>query len=370
MRFFYLFIGTLFLTACANKSDGFVIDVHIEGLPEGTQVFLNKFDGLNPALIDSVEVQNGRFRFEGVATDTTLAVISFEDQKTPIFFFLENAHLKVAGHADSIYKAQISGSKTNEAYVQVRDHISQLNQEANETFLQSRNISPDDSLKIKALSNQFEALQEEIKSYSLTYTKQHTDSYVSLFLLFDLFDALEDERMQELSGIFYSLHPSIQESSLGKGFLNQLNRLNALAIGGTAPDFIAPTPDGDAFKLSNLTAEYIILDFWASWCTPCRAENPRLVRLYEEFHNRGLDIVSVAMDNSRDLWRKAIQKDGIGAWHHVSNLMYWEEPIAKDYGVLAIPKTFILNRDFEILATDLRGKELETFIRNKFSKTD
>lgn len=370
MRFFYLLICSCCILACSNNSKGFVIDAQIENLADGTKVFLNKFDGLIPALIDSAQAENGQFRFEGIVPDTTLAVISFEDKKTPIFFFLENAHLKVAGHNDSIYKAQISGSKTNEAYVQVRDHISQLNQEANETFLQSRNISPDDSLKIKALSNQFEALQEEIKSYSLTYTKQHTDSYVSLFLLFDLFDTLEDERMQELSGIFYSLHPSIQESPLGKGFLNQLNRLNALAIGGTAPDFIAPTPDGDAFKLSNLTAEYIILDFWASWCTPCRAENPRLVSLYEEFHNRGLDIVSVAMDNSRDLWRKAIQKDGIGAWHHVSNLMYWEEPIAKDYGVLAIPKTFILNRDFEILATDLRGKELETFIRNKFSKTD
>lgn len=363
MRVWLIFFCALFMVACEHKSENFTVEAQIEGLENGTRVYLSKYEGFNLATVDSAVSQSGQFEFNIPVSDTTLAVISIDEHNSSIFFFLDNAPLRVQGHIDSLYTTNINGSNTNEDFVKVRNHINRLNQQANNLFLNSRNIPPEDTLKIRKQNEDFYALQNEIKSYSLNFARQHPESHVSLFLLFDLINTVNDEELQELPEIYYSLQPSIQKSALGVSFLEQLNRLNSLVVGATAPDFIAPTTEGDAFKLSTVKAEIIILDFWASWCGPCRSENPKLAKLYKELHPRGLEIVSVSLDNSRELWKEAIQKDGIGAWHHVSNLMFLDEPVAKDYGVLAIPKTFVLDTHFNILAIDLRGSDLEKFIR-------
>lgn len=368
MKVYCLLILALVATACQKKPEGFEIKAHIENLSDGTKVYLSRYEGLNLAVIDSAVSSNGKLHFTGSTPDTTLAVLSIEGFNTGIPLFLENAALQIHGHIDSLYQTRITGSQTNEEFIRARNHINGLNQYANEVFMQSRNVSPEDSLEINQLQKTYDSIQKSIKTFSSDYIREHSKSYVSLFLVFDLFSSIEEEQLPNISEMYYSLHPAVQNSPLGKGFLEQLARMTPLQQGDPAPDFVAPLVNNDAFKLSNLEAKLVILDFWASWCTPCRAENPLLVKLYDEFHKQGLDIVSISLDNNRSLWEKAIAKDGIGNWHHVSNLMFWAEPVAADYGVLAIPQNFVLDADKKILAVGIRGKQLEDFIRKKMAE--
>lgn len=131
-------------------------------------------------------------------------------------------------------------------------------------------------------------------------------------------------------------------------------------IGDYAPTFTAPTPDGATLNINDIDAKVTILDFWASWCGPCRKENPNVVKMYNQYHDKGLEIVGISLDKAqqKDRWLKAIEQDGL-TWKHVSNLQGWQEPIAQTYGVRSIPATYILDKDGKIVAKNLRGKALE-----------
>jgi thiol-disulfide isomerase/thioredoxin len=137
-----------------------------------------------------------------------------------------------------------------------------------------------------------------------------------------------------------------------------------LKKGDLAPDFTAPTPEGQQITMSKIKGKVTIIDFWASWCKPCRIENPNLVKVYNEYHDKGLEIISVALDrvNKKEFWTKAIQKDQLN-WYNVSNLKYWNDPIAKAYNVNSIPATFIIDENGVIIADRLRGADLETKIK-------
>ena len=141
--------------------------------------------------------------------------------------------------------------------------------------------------------------------------------------------------------------------------------MTTLQIGDKAPDFSAPSPEGDQVKLSAIKGKVTIIDFWASWCKPCRIENPNLVKLYKEYHSKGLEIISVSLDREtqKEYWIKAIEKDQLN-WYNVSNLKFWQDPIAKAYGVNSIPATFILGENGILIAERLRGAELDAKIKS------
>ncbi|WP_397363071.1 peroxiredoxin family protein [Olleya sp. R77988] len=131
-------------------------------------------------------------------------------------------------------------------------------------------------------------------------------------------------------------------------------------IGDYAPTFTAKTPEGTDLALADIKGEVIILDFWASWCEPCRRENPNVVKMYNKYHDKGLEIVGISLDKAgqKQRWTNAIQKDKL-TWKHLSNLKGWSEPIAQTYGVRSIPATYILDGEGKIIAKNLRGKALE-----------
>lgn len=140
-----------------------------------------------------------------------------------------------------------------------------------------------------------------------------------------------------------------------------------LMIGGTAPDFSQETPEGQLLTLSELRGKVVLIDFWASWCGPCRKENPNVVRVYEKYKGEGFDILSVSLDNKRDRWLKAIEQDGL-EWHHVSDLQGWGNEVAQTYGVHSIPHTILLDQDGKILARNLRGRSLEAKLAELFGQ--
>lgn len=145
----------------------------------------------------------------------------------------------------------------------------------------------------------------------------------------------------------------------------QLDAMQAFLIGGTAPDFTQKTPEGTDLKLSDLRGKVVMIDFWASWCGPCRRENPNVVRLYNQYKSKGFEILGVSLDNTKDRWLQAIQQDGL-TWKHVSDLKYWQNEAAQIYGVRAIPQTVLLDAEGKIIARNLRGPALEEKLAELF----
>jgi thiol-disulfide isomerase/thioredoxin len=361
----YLSLIILTFGACQNQSEGYRLDAQIDALPADTKVYLSRLEGLNLATVDSALAVDQKVSFEGVVQDTTIYFLSFENTGGGIPFFLENTALQIKAHVDSLYNANITGSQTNIDLMTYRNASNELNQKGSLIFQQARNLDPSDTIQAKAMQDAFEKVQEEADALNYDFVKTHPDSYASLFVLFDIF-SFETEDKFKLSELYYSLNDNIQQSLLGNAFRAQLERYQSLQIGAIAPDFIGPSADGGAVKLSQVKGAVTVLDFWASWCVPCRAENPRLAKMYEDLKDKGLEIVSVSLDRDGADWREAIKKDGMKDWHHVSNLMFWEEPIAREYNVLAIPQTFVLDENLTIIASDLRGEGLEAFVRARF----
>lgn len=143
-----------------------------------------------------------------------------------------------------------------------------------------------------------------------------------------------------------------------KELAQKMKVASRLAIGSPAPDFTQATPEGESMALSELRGQYVLIDFWASWCGPCRKENPNVVRLYEKYKEAGFTILGVSLDKNRERWLQAIEKDGLG-WHHVSDLKGWSNAVAQDYNIRSIPRTLLLDPEGNIIAKDLRGPSLE-----------
>ncbi|MEL7119736.1 MAG: TlpA disulfide reductase family protein, partial [Bacteroidota bacterium] len=152
--------------------------------------------------------------------------------------------------------------------------------------------------------------------------------------------------------------------------LNQLiEQQRAFMIGGVAPDFSQNTPKGEAMKLSDLRGKVVLVDFWASWCGPCRRENPNVVRLYNQYKEQGFDILGVSLDRDKSRWLGAIEKDGL-TWNHVSDLKGWQNAVAKMYNVSSIPQTLLIDQEGRILAKNLRGPALEQKLAEIFSENE
>lgn len=142
---------------------------------------------------------------------------------------------------------------------------------------------------------------------------------------------------------------------------------NATAIGALAPELAFENPDGKILKLSDLRGKYVLIDFWASWCGPCRKENPNVVRLYQQYHEKGFEVFSVSLDKDKNSWIKAIEKDNLLWPNHVSDLKYWSSQGAKIYGVSSIPSTFLIDKEGRIIGKNLRGSELANKLESLFA---
>ena len=166
------------------------------------------------------------------------------------------------------------------------------------------------------------------------------------------FVGLAEQYVEEFSGD----NPGIAQQLMG-----QISKAKAKMIGAIAPEISLPTPEGDTVHLSDFRGKVVLVDFWASWCGPCRRENPNVVRLYNKYKDQGFEILGVSLDRSKDSWVKAIEKDGL-SWQHISDLKYWKSIAAQTYGVSSIPYTLLLDEEGKIVAKKLRGAELETMV--------
>ncbi len=347
---------------CNSKPEGFTIAGNLEGeIADGTPVYLRKSDTKNQLVtVDTTEVISGAFSFTGMQESPEIHYIMVEYLNGNIPIVVENGNIEVSAQKDSLKFARIRGTLQNDLFSDFLDASRELSNKAQSMNRDMRNAAAArDTAVMSSLREEYFELQEEAKNMELNFAKENPNALISALIISkaQVTKSLSDD---EIKKMYNALSPEIKETSAAKNIWAKLDNGEKTAIGSRAPNFSAPTPSGEELALNDVLGKATILDFWAAWCKPCRAENPNVVRIYNKYKEKGLSILGVSLDRRAEDWKKAIADDGL-EWHHVSNVQYFDE-IAKLYNVNAIPATFILDENGVIVAKDLRGPDLEAKI--------
>ena len=358
---FILSIILLTLISCNSNSDTYTLEGNAVGFEDGTKVFVNIITNNNqPKVIDTLIVNSGTFK--GLYPKSELLSINLlqvENTKATVLYFPENSNLKATLYKDSIQSSFIVGSQQNDSYKEFMDQLRKFNKiksEKSELFKQARREQ--DGIAAKDLQSEIQDISVAENDYKIQFVSDNPNSLFSVLLLTELVNKKEISSA-DASTIINKYSPKIAATPSSKSLKINIQSMKKADIGGVAPNFSAPSPDGNQLALNDVLGKYTIIDFWASWCKPCRRENPNVVKVYEEYHDKGLNIISVSLDKAgqKERWTKAIEADKMN-WEHVSNLKGWNEPIAKMYNVRSIPATFLLDENGTIIAKNLRGAAL------------
>ena len=373
--FLIAILGTM-IFACKTETntpiDGYRVIGEAPGIYNGIRVYLNSVDvNGRPIAKDTAIVMNERFKFEGDMEKPEMVILSVNSVNGNFPFVLEQKELNLKVNKDALDQSEISGTKANDALMEYHNTIKTIT-ESSAKLRDQYNIAinPEDK---KTVSKKIVENNLKKEDYPFTFLNANNDNYFSVILA----DNLLKERKKDVSRIaesFNGFSEDIKSSDLGKTVQEKIAAakievaaLNATEIGQKAPSFSAPSTDGKMIALNDIMGKVTIVDFWAAWCGPCRRENPNVVQVYEKYHDKGLEIISVSLDGNRRqqdpkaAWLQAIEDDKLN-WHHVSNLNYFNDPVAKAYNIKSIPATFILDEKGNILAKNLRGNNLENKI--------
>jgi len=358
-----LLVGIVLLSACANDPDGFRIRGTISGeVSDGTKVYLKGIDeNYRPVSdLDSTTIQNGKFSFEGAVNLPELRYIFIDSLTGNIPVINDKGTIEISAQRDSLSFAKLKGTPQNKLFSGYLEDSRSIGLKAQSISRDVRQAQAEGNSEVfEALREEMFELQEEAKTFELDFVKENTNSLISVFILEKVL-AGKVLPESEIKTLLESLSPEIQETPVAKKVKGKLDKAMSTSIGAKAPNFSGPTPSGEELALYDALGKVTILDFWAAWCKPCRVENPNVVRVYEKYHDKGLNIFGVSLDRKAEDWKKAIADDGL-AWNHVSNVNYFDE-IAQLYNVNGIPATFILDADGVIVAKNLRGPALEAKI--------
>ena len=349
----------IIISACDSKPEGFEINGKIEGaMAEGTSVYLRKTENMSQIVdVDTTFLRDGQFKFVGKQESPEMYYIFFEHERRSIPVVLENAKITVSAKKDSISYAKVRGSYQNKVFGEFIEASTKLASKAQTMNRDMRDAAAArDTAVMNSLREEYFDLQQEAKDLEVSFVKENPDALISALLIGKAL-ATKSLPMEEIKELYEGLSPEIQATENGKDIKSKLEKDAKTAIGTKAPNFSAPTPSGEELALNDVLGKATILDFWAAWCKPCRAENPNIVKLYNKYKEQGLSIMGVSLDKRAEDWKKAIADDGL-EWHQVSNVQYFDE-IAELYNVSAIPATFILDRNGIIVAKNLRGPALE-----------
>jgi peroxiredoxin len=360
-RLLYLFITVLIISCNENNPNSYQLEGTALGYDDGTQVYYYEIDGNNQSKVtDTLEVINGKFSASyPKIDDTALHFIRVGNGNANILFFVENENIKATIYKDSIQASFVSGGKQNELYVEYQKESAKTAKKRLEiTKALNQAQLEQDGIVITERRQELNALSTGELAFKRKFVRENGSSLFGLMLLSEMFSNQEIPA-NEVIAILDGLGPKMAANELAANLRASIESKKQADIGYPAPDFTAATPNGEQLALKDALGKYTIIDFWASWCRPCRMENPNVVNVYNKYHDKGLNIISVSLDKAgqEDRWKKAIADDKMN-WYHVSNLKFWQDPIARQYNVRSIPATFLLDENGIIIDKNLRGPAL------------
>ncbi len=325
-----------------------VLQGTLTGCPDGTRIVVNVTDGNRLVPADTLTLDgNGKYKTSFDISKATFYVLTLTVERSPMIHLFLQPKEKVTmdlQYMPAIQHIQVTGTKGSD------------NAEVYRTFnnlISEATIVPE--------------LKPELPGKIEELLFRNRNCLMSAFLV-----TIFDQNFDSFAPLYKQIHDSLAPRYPGNEFVDHLaDKLRGQIVQGMeAPDIELPDSAGVMHRLSDLRGHVVLLDFWASWCRPCRAENPNVVRLYNEYHKYGFEIFSVSLDNNRASWVKAIKDDHLDWPYHGSDLKYWNSAAARTYGVNAIPATFLIGPDGTVAARNLRGQDLEDALRDIFKTTN
>lgn len=353
---------TLSVISCNSDSNSYRVEGNATGFDDGTQVFVYTIlDNNQPKVIDTLTIEKGKFMGTYTKTDDiSVNYFRVDKLKNTLLYFPENVDLKVTLFKDSIQSSFVSGSAQNDNYKEYSEQIRSYFKQKSENVKRFRKARKEqDNLLVSEIQKENIALINEESNFKKQFVTNSSNSLISVILLSEMVSRKEISTVEAIT-IIDNLSPKVAAKGSTKNLIVLINSMKKADVGEKAPEFSAPNPDGKLIALYDVLGKYTIIDFWASWCKPCRRENPNVVKVYNKYHDKGLNIISVSLDKQgqKERWIKAIKDDNL-TWIHVSNLKFWSEPVALQYNVRSIPATFLLDENGIIIAKNLRGNALE-----------
>jgi thiol-disulfide isomerase/thioredoxin len=354
----WILLAILALQACDQKQVGLSIELALEET-EGKWVILKALEERKYVSLDSVLVEAGTPAVitnivEGVQT----MYLTVEDLNGSIRLLVENGSYKISGNMEA--PEIVTNSKAQNDLNDYNDQLRPITEKMTAMVAELRKgPDPENPEKSDSLREAYYALYEQQATTDSVYIVENPSSYATVLALRATFYNLDTE---QLDAALSSLDTPLQQMEEYTYMAGKLERMKAVAIGQKYTDFGLATPEGGMLKVSEVhQGNVLLIDFWASWCGPCRRANPEVVAIYSEYHEKGFEILGVSLDRDSANWVQAIADDNL-TWSHISDLKYWNSEGAELYGVPAIPHTVLIDRDGIITAKNLHGAELRAAI--------
>ncbi|MDJ1496323.1 TlpA disulfide reductase family protein [Cytophagaceae bacterium DM2B3-1] len=348
-----LFLAIVFFACQLPTKTGFTINGNVRGLKVKKLYMKYMVNGVEKA--DTAIVTAGKFVFKGRVEEPEMAMIYSTDVRLQKIFYVENTIMSLTGSADSLDKLRITGSAVQADYEVFEKEIWANRKKVTDLYQQANAAKEKgDSVLMKELMTQSDILYNKEDDIRKNFIVTHTQSFTSLNELMNWANAANHTEAQ---AIYDKLDDKIKQTHKARELVERLESLKRAQVGQAAMDFTQYSLNGKEVNLSSYKGKYVLLEFWASWCGPCRQENPNLREAYLKYKDKGFDILGVSLDDNKDRWSKALDKDGL-PWTQVSDLKGWRNVVAVQYGIRAIPANFLIDPQGKIIARDLRGEKL------------
>ncbi|MES2455909.1 MAG: TlpA disulfide reductase family protein [Bacteroidota bacterium] len=371
MKFKLLLLAALAPVIAAAQTPNFTITGKIGNLNKPAKIYLDYSSDGNSAT-DSAELVNGTFKFSGyipsiASSRITLSREGIRDKEIygtkglgdVIYLNFGKENISITS-ADSLYNAKWTGSKVyNELKAfekQVGPPVMTVHHNANVTINRATPEQQKDTLYFQALDKKVRASQKSRTEKMLVFAKANPNSYFALQSLSELVGG-SSIKPDEALAIYNKLSETLRLSYNGQTVYKLLNAHTVTAVGAVAPNFTQKDVNGKSVSLSDYKGKYVLVEFWASWCAPCRAESPNLLKQYAAFKDKGFEILGVSVDSDRAKWLEAIKKDGL-TWPQISDLKGWENEARKVYGISGVPANFLISPEGKVIGSHLIGEAL------------